>query len=158
MTTRTRTLTSSESSITKLLTRKETEGLTTLPQRFYDMTKNKKIDFDVQIMLLKKKMLEEIQNLMEENGIEELDLTQDTDDSPRESNGYIIRQIYGEVEQAKVRQIALDKHFLVYVGENDACRDEEWRNLVDDIVGDNLDALYEDVFKKVEELKGDKFK
>lgn len=118
------------------------------------MTKNKTTDFDIQIMLLQKKILEEIQNLMEENEIEELDLTKDTDGSPRESNGYIIRQIYGEVEQAKVRQIAIDNHLLVYVGENDACHDDEWRVLVDDILGDNLTLLYDDVFKKVEELKG----
>lgn len=105
-------------------------------------------------MLLQKKILEEIHKLMEENGIEELDLTKDTDGSPRESNGYIIRNNYGEVEQAKVRQIALDNQMLVYVGENDGCRDENWRNLIDDILGDNLSLLYDDVFKKVEELKG----
>lgn len=118
------------------------------------MKKYKKIDFDLEIMLLQKKILGEIQKLMEDNGIEELDLTKDTDGSPRESGGYIIRQIYGEVEQAKVRQIAIDKHLLVYVGENDGCRDDEWRVLVDDIMGDNLTLLYDDVFKKVEEIKG----
>lgn len=118
------------------------------------MTKNKTASFNWQIKLLQQKMLEEIQNLMEENGIEELDLTKDTDGSPRESNGYIIRQIYGDVEQAKVRQIAIDNHRLVYVGENYDCRDDEWRVLVDDILGDNIIHLYDDVFKKVEELKG----
>lgn len=118
-----------------------------------DNKKIKRVDFAAKRSQLMKDTINEIKNIFKDNGIEELDLILDDEGNERYTDGYIIRNNYGcgSPQEVKVTYLKFENDKLWYVGESEDYTDEDWQDLYDDVVSDNLDLLYDAVCDRIDE-------
>lgn len=87
----------------------------------------------------------------------DLNLTTDDNGEDLDYSVYMIRSAYGgigEPEEVKILRLKMENHKLMYISDGgvDGEEDEFFQELEIDVVGNNLDSLYDAVCKKLKDM------
>lgn len=116
------------------------------------------IDFAAARVDIYQKEIEEIKYLlMNYCPSKELNLTTDENGEEFDYSAYMIRSAYGgcgEPEEVKVLRLKMENLKLMYISDGgvDGEKDDSFQELEMDVVGNNLDSLYDAVCNKLKDL------
>lgn len=110
-----------------------------------------KIDYLSKRISLLASIIKSIKALMIEHKIQVLDLIADVNGNSKNYGGYIIREKKG-IERVSISQLKLENNVLYYKTGIDKSQENDWSNLEQDVVLDNLDTLYDAVYNKVTDI------
>lgn len=109
---------------------------------------NNKIDFKKKRRELSSAILKAIKDLMRNNQLTFIDLAEYANCASLDRTGYVIRCVDNHIEEITVTALMLEDGVLYYQTQRNGDKDK-WENLGSDVLLDNLDQLYDVVFRKV---------